>query len=136
MIISTTMSSRVKPGDVLGGKYRVERILGSGGMGVVVAAKHVDLGQRVALKFMLKEAMQDPQHAERFLREARSASQLKWWVVRSSLAITLTEGGNSDEDGHYREAARKCQYEFVLITFLNEAINACPRRSRLVKFGQ
>ncbi|MBX3209751.1 MAG: protein kinase [Labilithrix sp.] len=69
--------ARVKPGDVLGGKYKVERILGAGGMGVVVAAKHVDLGQRVALKFMLKEAMADPSHAERFLREAKSAVQLK-----------------------------------------------------------
>jgi serine/threonine protein kinase len=66
-----------KPGDVLGGKYRVERVLGSGGMGVVVAAKHIELGQRVALKFMLKEAMVDPSHAERFLREAKASVQLK-----------------------------------------------------------
>lgn len=68
---------RVNPGDVLGGKYRVERVLGSGGMGVVVAAKHIELGQRVALKFMLKEAMADPSHAERFLREAKASVQLK-----------------------------------------------------------
>lgn len=68
---------RVKLGDVLGGKYKVERILGAGGMGVVVAAKHVDLGQRVALKFMLKEAMAEAGHAERFLREAKAAVQLK-----------------------------------------------------------
>lgn len=68
---------RVNPGDVLGGKYRVERVLGAGGMGVVVAARHVELGQRVALKFMLKEAMADPSHAERFLREARASVQLK-----------------------------------------------------------
>lgn len=79
MVGSTTrmLSARVKPGDVLGGKYKVERVLGAGGMGIVVAAKHVDLGQRVALKFMLKEAMTDPAHAERFLREAKSAVQLK-----------------------------------------------------------
>jgi serine/threonine-protein kinase len=70
-------SSRVKPGDVLGDKYRVERILGAGGMGVVVAARHVELNQLVALKFMLKEAMSDPTHAERFLREAKAAVQLK-----------------------------------------------------------
>ncbi len=71
------MSTRgVKPGDVLGGKYKVERVLGAGGMGVVVAAKHIDLGQRVALKFMLKEAMTEA-NAERFLREAKAAVQLK-----------------------------------------------------------
>ena len=71
------LGGAVKPGDVLGGKYAVERVLGAGGMGVVVAAKHVDLGQRVAIKFMLAEAMTDPAHAERFLREARSAVRLK-----------------------------------------------------------
>jgi len=71
-------ASGVKPGDVLaGGKYRVERVLGAGGMGMVVAARHVALGQRVALKFMLKEAMADPTNAERFAREARAAVQLQ-----------------------------------------------------------
>jgi serine/threonine-protein kinase len=68
---------RVRPGDVLAAKYKVERVLGTGGMGVVVAARHVDLGQLVAVKLMLKEAMIDPSHAERFLREAKAAVQLK-----------------------------------------------------------
>jgi serine/threonine-protein kinase len=68
---------RVRPGDVLGGKYEVERVLGAGGMGVVVLARHIDLGQRVALKFMLKDGIGDPTHAERFLREAKASVQLK-----------------------------------------------------------
>src|SRR5882672_6250220 len=45
------MSAPVREGDVLDAKYRVERILGQGGMGVVVAAQHLQLGQRVAVKF-------------------------------------------------------------------------------------
>lgn len=45
----------VRPGDVLAGKYRVDRVLGAGGMGVVVAATHLHLEQRVALKFLLPE---------------------------------------------------------------------------------
>jgi serine/threonine protein kinase len=70
-------SPQIKAGDVLDRKYRVERVLGQGGMGMVVAARHVQLGQRVALKFMLKEAMEDPGNAERFAREARAAVRLQ-----------------------------------------------------------
>jgi len=68
---------RVKPGDLLGGKFKVERVLGAGGMGLVVAARHAELGQRVAVKLMLKEALADPTAAERFSREARAAVQLQ-----------------------------------------------------------
>ncbi|MDI1476537.1 serine/threonine-protein kinase [Polyangium sp. y55x31] len=62
-------------GDVLAGKYRVESVLGKGGMGVVVAAMHLQLGQRVAIKYLLQ-----PDNTEivaRFLREARAAVRLK-----------------------------------------------------------
>ncbi len=38
----------VKPCDVLGGKYRVERVIGMGGMGIVVAVRHIDLRTRFA----------------------------------------------------------------------------------------
>jgi eukaryotic-like serine/threonine-protein kinase len=47
----------VQEGDVLAGKYRVERILGEGGMGFVVAATHIALDERVALKFMRAGAL-------------------------------------------------------------------------------
>ena len=67
----------VKPCDVLGGKYRVERVLGVGGMGIVVAVRHIDLRTRFALKIMRPEAARDPEAVERFLREARAAVQLK-----------------------------------------------------------
>jgi len=66
----------VSPGDLIGGKYRVERVLGRGGMGVVVAATHAELGQRVAIKFLLKEAMESDGVAARFLREGRTMVQL------------------------------------------------------------
>jgi len=77
MLCATMAAPRVKSGDVLDGKYRVERVLGAGGMGMVVAARHIQLGQRVALKFMLREAMTEPAHAERFAREARAAVRLQ-----------------------------------------------------------
>ncbi len=65
------------PGQVFAGKYRVERVLGAGGMGVVVAATHVDLGERRAVKFMLPTAVGDTVALERFFREARAAAKLK-----------------------------------------------------------
>jgi len=75
-VAALTNDAPVHPGDVLGGKYRVERVLGSGGMGVVVAAVHVELGQRVALKFVLPHALGDGEVASRFLREARAAVKI------------------------------------------------------------
>jgi serine/threonine-protein kinase len=65
------------PGDVIAGKYRVERQLGAGGMGVVLAATHLDLLEPRALKFLSEAALQDAESVERFLREARAASRLK-----------------------------------------------------------
>ncbi len=67
----------VKPGDLLGGKYRVERVLGAGGMGIVVAARHVELDTRFALKLMRTSAVRDADSVERFVREARAAVRLK-----------------------------------------------------------
>ena len=63
-------------GDVLAGKYRVDKILGIGGMGMVVAATHLELDQRVAIKFMLPGSADSPESAARFLREARAAGRL------------------------------------------------------------
>ena len=60
-------------GDVLAGKYRIERILGVGGMGVVVAATHLQLDEQVAIKFLLPEAPASAEAVARFVREARAA---------------------------------------------------------------
>lgn len=71
------MSSTVQPGEVLLGKYRVERVLGQGGMGIVVAARHAHLGELFAIKMLLPEAMGHHEAVERFLREARASAKLK-----------------------------------------------------------
>jgi len=68
--------AEVGRGTVLADKYVVERVLGQGGMGVVVAATNRVDGVRVALKFLTHGAAADPESVERFLREARSASQI------------------------------------------------------------
>ena len=74
---SGRVKSPVAPGDIVAGKYRIERVLGSGGMGVVVAARHIDLDQPVALKFILPHALAGKGNVERFMREARAAVRLK-----------------------------------------------------------
>lgn len=63
-------------GEVIAGKYRVDRVLGAGGMGVVVAATHTQLDQRVALKFVLPHMLAGNVSVERFFREARSTAKL------------------------------------------------------------
>jgi eukaryotic-like serine/threonine-protein kinase len=67
----------VQEGEILDGKYRVDRVLGVGGMGIVVAATHVALNQRVAIKFLLPAALANAQVIERFAREARAAVQIQ-----------------------------------------------------------
>jgi serine/threonine-protein kinase len=67
----------VEPGQILLGKYRIERVLGMGGMGVVVAATHVTLEERVAIKFLLPQALTNGEAVARFLREARAAVRIK-----------------------------------------------------------
>ena len=84
---------RVEQGDVLAGKYRVDRVLGVGGMGVVVAATHLQLEERVALKFMLPEAYGDPDLAARFTREARAAVKLKSEHVARVLDVGTLDTG-------------------------------------------
>src|SRR5215468_5158882 len=75
--MGTTPAHAPDPGTLIAGKYRVDRVLASGGMGVVVLAEHTSLGQKVAIKFLLPEAAANEELAERFLREARAAARLQ-----------------------------------------------------------
>lgn len=66
----------LKVGDLLAGKYRVERILGEGGMGVVVAAHHELLDQHVAVKLLYQD-IADREAQSRLLLEARACAKLQ-----------------------------------------------------------
>jgi eukaryotic-like serine/threonine-protein kinase len=81
------------PGEVIAAKYEVERVLGAGGMGVVVAARHLQLGQRVAVKFIRGEAATDQTALGRFLREARAAVALSSEHVTKVLDVGTLETG-------------------------------------------
>lgn len=67
----------IQQGDLLAGKYRVEQVLGAGGMGYVVAATHEQLGQRVAVKLLAPELCENEDSVTRFLREARAAVKIR-----------------------------------------------------------
>ena len=66
-----------KRGEVLDGRYVIEEPIGAGGMGVVVTARALALGQRVAIKFLLHESGGDPDGSERLLREARALGAIR-----------------------------------------------------------
>jgi serine/threonine-protein kinase len=80
-------------GTLLAGKYEMGAVLGHGGMGVVVAASHVALRQKVAIKFLLPEALQVPGAVARFLREARSAVAIQSEHVARVLDVGTMEDG-------------------------------------------
>jgi hypothetical protein len=81
----------IEPGTIVG-SYRVEGILGRGGMGVVYSASHVELDRRVALKVLAEDLSQSPEFVERFRREGRLQAALE-----HPHAVTIYEAG----DGEY-----------------------------------
>jgi serine/threonine-protein kinase len=83
----------VSPGDVLAGKYRVDRVLAAGGMGVVVAAHHLQLDQPVAIKFLLPGAVDKPDVLTRFEREARAAVRIKSEHVARVIDVGRLDSG-------------------------------------------
>src|SRR5690348_15202731 len=87
------MDSPVQEGDLLAGKYRVEKVLGFGGMGVVVSAFRTDLEQRVAVKFLGSAAAERPDAAERFRREARAAAKIRSEHVARVLDVGTLDTG-------------------------------------------
>ena len=85
------------PGALVSGKYRIERALGQGGMGCVVLAKHEQLNQQVALKFMHAWlANRSPNGAARFLDEARTAAR-----IRSDHVARVSDTGTLDDGSPY-----------------------------------
>ena len=91
--IDHAVRAPVGEGEIIAGRYRVERVLGVGGMGVVVAAMHLGLDQRVAIKFVLPLATKDDALLERFLREARAVARLRSEHVTKVLDVGKLETG-------------------------------------------
>jgi serine/threonine-protein kinase len=64
-------------GSIVGGKYRVMRLIGTGGMGTVWEGVHTTLATRVAIKFIRPQFAEQPEARARFEIEARAAAKLK-----------------------------------------------------------
>jgi serine/threonine-protein kinase len=79
-------------GTTVAGKYRIDRLLGRGGMGAVFQATNTVINKRVALKFLSDDAAEDGQSAQRFQREAEAAS-----LVESEHIVQIFDFGSTEE---------------------------------------
>src|SRR4051794_26615589 len=87
------MEEHTRVGGLIAGKYRVERVLGRGGMGVVVAARHLLLGTRVAIKFPLARMAARADVIERLVREGRAAMRIRSEHVARVHDVGALDGG-------------------------------------------
>ena len=118
----------VAEGEILAGKYKVEKVLGVGGMGVVVAATHLTLRQKVAIKFLLHGASDEV--VTRFLREARAAVRLKSDHVAKIIDVGELENGAPFMvmeylDGTDLAAAIRAASKIPVATAVDYVLQAC-----------
>jgi len=83
-------------GSIVGGRFRIERILGQGGMGVVAIATHLQLEQSVAIKVLHEETSENADLVARFLREAQASARL-----RSDHVCKVFDVGRFDDGAPY-----------------------------------
>jgi serine/threonine protein kinase len=81
-----------RPGEIFDGKYRIDGVLGIGGMGVVLAATHLRLEERVAIKFLQPQFSSDPEIVQRFIREGRASIK-----IRSEHVVRVLDVGLAGE---------------------------------------
>ena len=94
--MSGTASALVAPGAIVAGKYRLDAVIGEGGMGAVWAATHTGLGQAVAIKFISREFVTSPEALRRFDSEAKAAAQL-----RSRHVVQVFDNGTLEDGTPY-----------------------------------
>ncbi len=126
-------------GQVVGGKYKLIRLLGEGGMGTVYEALHTVIGRRVAFKVLHADLAQKPDIATRFVREAQTAT-----AIGSDHIVDVTDGGTTEDGAPYivmellegedlagllaREGALAVPRAISLMTQVCSALEAAHRR--------
>jgi serine/threonine protein kinase len=94
--VAKTKIPRLKPGDVVGGRYRIDGVVGRGGFGAVYRATQQDTGAAVALKVLMKNLTNSKVDAKRFKREAALVQKL-----RHPNVVQLLDFGTTDEGVSY-----------------------------------
>jgi eukaryotic-like serine/threonine-protein kinase len=88
-----TLAGGARVGQTIAEKYRLERLLGRGGMGEVYEARHVVVGRRFALKLLHPHVAQGSSAVARFLREARAAGSLESPHIAAVVDFATTSDG-------------------------------------------
>jgi eukaryotic-like serine/threonine-protein kinase len=119
-----------QPGEVLAGKYRLTRLLGEGGMGMVLEAEHLRLRQPIAIKFLNPNMLGVNEIVQRFDREARAAATL-----RSRHVVRVTDVEQTPEgvpymvmellDGFDLETARETRGRLPYGEAVDYVLQAC-----------
>jgi len=79
-------------GEIFDGKYRIDGVLGVGGMAAVLAATHLGLDERVALKVLLPESSENPGLVQRFMGEGRASSKIRSEHVVRVMDVGIADG--------------------------------------------
>src|SRR5580698_3163297 len=128
---SGVFSPPCRPGDVIDGKYRVEQLVGSGGMAWVFEATHLALQHRVALKILRVDLASDNTEAlARFDREARAAA-----AVSGEATARVMDTGTLDDgspflvmellEGHDLDSIASARRHLPIPTAVNYVLQAC-----------
>ncbi|MFO0613860.1 MAG: protein kinase [Polyangiaceae bacterium] len=134
------MSTSLEPGDVIKGKYTVERVIGEGGMGVVVAAFHAELEAHVAIKVLNEDVMANPQVVERFEREARAAVKIKSRHVARVTDVGKLLGGRPYMvmeylEGNDLEAVMLKEESLPVVRAVDYVLQACDAIAEAHAYG-
>jgi serine/threonine protein kinase len=124
------MGRTAQIGDLLLGKYRVERVLGQGGMGLVLAVRKLESNELFAIKLLLEHALADASAVERFERETRAPAKLKSEHVARVVDVGHLENGApymimEHLDGHDLADVLRSRGPLPLLEAIDYVLQAC-----------
>ncbi len=108
-------------GTVIDGRYRIDELIGEGGMGKVYLAEHIEIGKRVAIKVLHPSYSRMPELVERFRREARAASKIGHPNI-----VDVTDSGTTKGNSAY----------FVMEYLEGEELGSVIERDRAMDVGR